>query len=84
MNSVNKSVLRVNKFFKQLKNYTTNKIIIHTDRKNALLESNISDKRFNKISKIDGELFVVKPNIRVESFPYTCLLYTSPSPRDRG
>ena len=71
MNSVNKSVLRVNKFFKQLKNYTTNNIIIHTDRKNALLESNISDKRFNKISKIDGELFVVKPNIRVESFPYT-------------
>ena len=71
MNSVNKSVLRVNKFFKQLKNYTTNKIIIHTDRKNALLESNISDKRFNKISKIDGELFVVKPNIRVESFPFT-------------
>ena len=71
MNSVNKSVLRVNKFFKQLKNYTANKIIIHTDRKNALLESNISDKRFNKISKIDGELFVVKPNIRVESFPYT-------------
>ena len=71
MNSVNKSVLRVNKFFKQLKNYTTNKIIIHTDRKNALLESNISDKRFNKISKIDGELFVVKPNIRVKSFPYT-------------
>ena len=71
MNSVNKSVLRVNKFFKQLKNYTTNKIIIHTDRKNALLESNISDKRFNKLSKIDGELFVVKPNIRVESFPYT-------------
>ena len=71
MNSVNKSVLRVNKFFKQLKNYTTNKIIIHTDRKNALLESKISDKRFNKISKIDGELFVVKPNIRVESFPYT-------------
>ena len=71
MNRVNKSVLRVNKFFKQLKNYTTNKIIIHTDRKNALLESNISDKRFNKISKIDGELFVVKPNIRVKSFPYT-------------
>ncbi len=71
MNSVNKSVLRVNKFFKQLKNYTTNKIIIHTDRKNALIESSISDKRFNKISKIDGELFVVKPNIRVESFPYT-------------
>ena len=71
MNSVNKSVLRVNKFFKQLKNYTTNKIIIHTDKKNALLESNISDKRFNKISKIDGELFVVKPNIRVKSFPYT-------------
>ena len=71
MKSVNKSVLRVNKFFKQLKNYTTNKIIIHTDRKKALLESNISDKRFNKISKIDGELFVVKPNIRVESFPYT-------------
>ena len=71
MNSVNKSVLRVNKFFKQLKNYTTNKIIIHTDKKNALLQSNISDKRYNKISKIDGELFVVKPNIRVESFPYT-------------
>ncbi len=71
MNSVNKSVLRVNKFFKQLKNYTTNKIIIHTDRKNALLESNISDKRYNRISNIDGELFVVKPNIRVKSFPYT-------------
>ena len=71
MNSVNKSVLRVNKFFKQLKNYTTNKIIIHTDQENALLQSNISDKRFNKISKIDGELFVVKPNIRVKSFPYT-------------
>ena len=71
MNSVNKSVLRVNKFFKQLKNYTTNKIIIHTDKENALLQSNISDKRYNKISKIDGELFVVKPNIRVKSFPYT-------------
>ena len=71
MNSVNKSVLRVNKFFKQLKNYTTNKIIIHTDKENALLQSNISDKRYNKISKIDGELFVVKANIRVESFPYT-------------
>ena len=71
MNSVNKSVLRVNKFFKQLKNYTTNKIIIHTDQENALLQSNISDKRYNKISKIDGELFVVKPNIRVKSFPYT-------------
>ena len=71
MNSVNKSVLRVNKFFKQLKNYTTNKIIIHTDKKNALLQSNISDKRYKRISNIDGELFVVKPNIRVESFPYT-------------
>ncbi len=71
MNSVNKSVLRVNKFFKQLKIYTTNKIIIHTDKKNALLQSNISDKRYKRISNIDGELFVVKPNIRVESFPYT-------------
>ena len=71
MNSVNKSVLRVNKFFKQLKNYTTNKIIIHTDKDNALLQSNISAKRYNRISKIDGELFVVKPNIRVKSFPYT-------------
>ncbi|MDC3172688.1 amidase [Alphaproteobacteria bacterium] len=71
MNSVNKSVLRVNRFFKQLKKSTTNKIIIHTDQENALLQSNISDKRYNKISKIDGELFVVKANIRVKSFPYT-------------
>ena len=71
MNSVNKSVLRVNRFFRQLKNYTTNKIIIHTDQENALLQSNISAKRYNRISKIDGELFVVKPNIRVKSFPYT-------------
>ena len=69
MNSVNKSVLRVNKFFKQLKNYTTNKIIIHTDKDNALIQSNISDKRYNKISKIDGELFVVKPNIERDLAP---------------
>ena len=36
MNSVNKSVLRVNKFFKQLENYNSNKIIVHTDKINAL------------------------------------------------
>ena len=52
MNSVNKSVLRVNKFFKQLKNYTTNKIIIHTDRKNALFESNIPTRDIIKFLKL--------------------------------
>ena len=71
MNSVNKSVLRVNKFFKQLENYNSNKIIVYTDKINALAQANLSDKRFNKISNIDGQLFVVKPNIRVSSFPYT-------------
>ena len=71
MNSFNKSVLRVNKFFKKLENINSNKIIVHTDKINALVQSNLSDKRFNKISNIDGHLFVVKPNIRVSSFPYT-------------
>jgi len=71
MNSVNKSVLRVKKFFKQLESYNSNKIIVHTDKINALIQSDLSDKRLNKISKIDGQLFVVKPNIRVSSFPYT-------------
>jgi aspartyl-tRNA(Asn)/glutamyl-tRNA(Gln) amidotransferase subunit A len=71
MNSVNKSVLRVKKFFKQLESYNSNKIIVHTDKINALIQSDLSDKRLSKISKIDGQLFVVKPNIRVSSFPYT-------------
>ena len=71
MNSVNKSVLRVKKFFKQLESFNSNKIIVHTDKINALIQSDLSDKRLNKISKIDGQLFVVKPNIRVSSFPYT-------------
>ena len=71
MNSVNKSVLRVKKFFKQLESCNSNKIIVHTDKINALIQSDLSDKRLSKISKIDGQLFVVKPNIRVSSFPYT-------------
>ena len=70
MNSVNKSVLRVKKFFKQLESFNSNKIIVHTDKINALIQSDLSDKRLNKISKIDGQLIVVKPNIRVSSFPY--------------
>ena len=65
MNSVNKSVLRVKKFFKQLESYNSNKIIVHTDKINALIQSDLSDKRLSKISKIDGQIFVVKPNIRV-------------------
>ena len=70
MNNVNKSVLRVNKFFKQLENFNSYNIVIHTDKKNALIQSKISDNRNNKISFIDGELFVVKPNIKVATFPY--------------
>jgi len=70
MNNVNKSVLRVNKFFKQLENFNSYNIIIHTDKKNALIQSKISDNRNNKISFIDGELFIVKPNIKVATFPY--------------
>ena len=45
MNNVNKSVLRVNKFFKQLENFNSYNIIIHTDKKNALIQSKISDNR---------------------------------------
>ena len=37
MNSVNKSVLRVNKFFKQLENYNSNKIMVSQSSVSAAL-----------------------------------------------
>lgn len=66
-----KSVSEVFNFFKKLDTYKNNKIFIYTDKSNALDAAKICDQRIHQISKIDGKLFAIKPNIRVKSFPFT-------------
>ena len=71
MNTNTKSVSKVNAFFNKLKKYNSHNIIIHSNQENSLRDAILSDGRSNKVSKIDGELITVKPNIKVENFPYT-------------
>ena len=71
MNTNTKSVSKVNVFFNKLKKYNSHNIIIYSNQENSLRDAIISDGRSNKISKIDGELITVKPNIKVANFPYT-------------
>ena len=71
MNTNTKSVSKVNAFFNKLKKYNSHNIIIYSNKENSLKDAISSDGRSNKISKIDGELIAVKPNIKVENFPYT-------------
>src|SRR6056300_1452963 len=71
MNTNTKSVSKVNAFFNKLKKYNSHNIIIHSNQENSLRDAVLSDGRSNKVSKIDGELITVKPNIKVENFPYT-------------
>ena len=69
-----KSVSKVFNFLKKLDTYKNNKIFIYTDKSNALDAAKICDQRIHKISKIDGKLFAIKPNIRVKSFPFTVFI----------
>ena len=71
MNANTKSVSKVNAFFNKLKKYNSHNIIIYSNQENSLRDAILSDGRSNKISKIDGELITVKPNIKVENLPYT-------------
>jgi len=71
MNTNTKSVSKVNAFFNKLKKYNSHNIIIYSNQENSLRDAILSDGRSNKVSKIDGELITVKPNIKVENFPYT-------------
>ena len=71
MNTNSKSVSKVNVFFNKLKKYNSHNIIIYSNQENSLRDAILSDRRPNKISKIDGELITVKPNIKVTNFPYT-------------
>ena len=71
MNTNTKSVSKVNAFFNKLKKYNSHNIIIYSNQENSLRDAILSDSRPNKISKIDGELITVKPNIKVTNFPYT-------------
>ena len=71
MNTNTKSVSKVNTFFNKLKKYNSYNIIIYSNQENSLRDAILSDGRSNKVSKIDGELITVKPNIKVENFPYT-------------
>jgi aspartyl-tRNA(Asn)/glutamyl-tRNA(Gln) amidotransferase subunit A len=71
MNTNTKSVSKVNTFFNKLKKYNSHNIIIYSNQENSLRDAILSDRRSNKVSKIDGELITVKPNIKVKNFPYT-------------
>ncbi|MDB2387855.1 amidase [Alphaproteobacteria bacterium] len=71
MNTNTKSVSKVNTFFNKLKKYNSHNIIIYLNQESSLRDAILSDGRSNKVSKIDGELITVKPNIKVENFPYT-------------
>jgi aspartyl-tRNA(Asn)/glutamyl-tRNA(Gln) amidotransferase subunit A len=67
----NKSIQRVNTFFKKLKKYDKYKIFIHTNKDDALNNALNSDKRIKSLSKLDGKLIAVKSNIRIKSYPFT-------------
>ena len=66
----NTSQDKVNNFFKYLENFKSHNIFIHTDRDTTLKHAKNSDSRIKKLSQIDGELFAVKANIKVNSFPF--------------
>ncbi len=66
----NTSEDKVNNFFKYLENFKSHKIFIHTDKDTSLKHAKVSDNRIKKLSQIDGELFAVKANIKVNSFPF--------------
>ena len=70
MNVIQKSVSKVKNFFNQLKTYSSHNIIIYSNYKNAFDDAIKSDERVQKISEIDGEIFTVKPNIKVKNFPF--------------
>ena len=70
MNVIQKSVSKVKKFFNQLITYSSHNIIIYSNYKDAFDDAIKSDERVQKISEIDGEIFTVKPNIKVKNFPY--------------
>ena len=66
----NTSQDKVNNFFKYLENFKSHNIFIHTERDTTLKHAKNSDSRKKKLSQIDGELFAVKANIKVNSFPF--------------
>ena len=66
----NTSQDKVNNFFKYLENFKSHKIFVHTDKDTSLKHAKVSDSRIKKLSQIDGELFAVKANIKVNSFPF--------------
>ena len=66
----NTSQDKVNNFFKNLENFKSHNIFIHTDKDTSLKHAKNADSRIKKLSQIDGELFAVKANIRVNSFPF--------------
>ena len=66
----NTSEDKVNNFFKYLENFKSHKIFVHTDKYTSLKHAKVSDSRIKKLSQIDGELFAVKANIKVNSFPF--------------
>ena len=58
---------KVNNFFKYLENFKSHNIFIHTDKDTSLKHAKNADRRMKKLSEIDGELFAVKANIKVNS-----------------
>ena len=66
----NTSQDKVNNFFKNLENFKSHNIFIHTDKDTSLKNAKNADSRIKKLSQIDGELFAVKANIKVKSFPF--------------
>ena len=66
----NTSQDKVNNFFKNLENFKSHNIFIHTDKDTSLKHAKNADSRMKKLSQIDGELFAVKANIKVNSFPF--------------
>ena len=57
--------------------FDSDSIVLLEDMKDGILYSNILLKLYLKSLKNGGKLQLD------EHIPYTCLLYTSPSPRDR-
>ena len=66
-----KSVSKILNFFQKLDTYKNNRIFVYTDKQSALDQANICDQRQNTLSKIDGSLVAVKPNLKVKSFPFS-------------
>ena len=66
----NTSQDKVNNFFKNLENFKSHNIFIHADKDTSLKHAKNADRRMKKLSQIDGELFAVKANIKVNSFPF--------------